>query len=1449
MRKFFLLTVLVMILCVTCTVSSGAEVPSNPFSGFGLCYEYVTSGSVRLRIDGEPDYSGVQQFKPNGVSLGGTVRKDYESNVLPLGTLTVVSSDRFPDGQNYYISPIGLYSYNYGSYAGTFQGYNVGSFYYGIQYLAGSKILWNLYTSPDVTVGSAVIKKISELEPISIDVNDIVPFVRVNHRDDKPDEIGRIDLWFVKSGDWSVPVAVNLPSVTLGVVMNWDSPSHTFTEFSKPYPVRQSHYFEMTEDLLQGVTVSYMKDGKNFTWNFEPVGGHFSSINWGDLALSEQPLTLKTGESKDITIKIPSWYKFSLSSDAVEVGNSSVLEVDDLNFKQGSGTWNGMNWRENKSELSFTLIAGEPGVTALKVYIPNITGEHYDKEAFYREIIVTDESGDMNFEEKNSVLKPLLEHATSVVFSGDIPKYNSASDRGLILHSLSGLKAKSSDVFTVSERTFYDSIGGTRTISLMLPLSGHLGIVNGSTHEIMNVQAYNVSDDEYMFCIDNIIGYGLFSYVYPFSTEGVSFNTLDSNDNGEYSLSPVHIPDDFSEITLWYEFPESPDLNSSPIKLSSLISADKIRSTSEQLEDFVPFVRPIFSEDKNYISAIEWSFVKSSNLSQVNPSEISDISINGISLNGTSGTLNFPSGQPYSNSGGIDFEYVYDGIRYYWMFSYSGSSTTKDVTSDDFSVEIDMNFNGPVIGGVPDYNNVRGGPSVYLVCNGRISGSVFWDNGTYPFRCNVYVSRDYYEEGEDPEDVYTIYPDYTLEGGMDGLFYRLKYNLPLLRGGQKFRCEFPSGFFNSGDYTMPAIPEISENLRPKFKIVADGLNAKSLEWTLNGSGVLSVDVNSSYSSSFHANGLNGSIVLNIPEISINSIVFTHDDGNIVRTWNFQPVDVPDDYHSNLVVSADFSAFPGFLKAGESCDITLSLEDENFDNLLAYVGNSDILSFDIISSDDRTVKIRLTGKSAGITTLGTTFTDRYNYGHSEIYLGRPIEIWVASLDVSTGKYVIPGLTDDAEAFMKSLASMDANVYGWVQYSEESVTPVEPPVIPEPEAPHNMGIDGLSVYPRYAVPQDPSEDAYNEVWSFVDTMNLQYGVNMLTAENSLIIASRDAVAVFNELSADLVSGENPKLIAVVLPEIRIFTDGLYMFRLPTENITLEDTEIFFRTYSEEQWQEVSRVMFVDDEGNITGAVSGEKFINVAAYFMAGTYRPLLLASATSRDVELILENSVIPDPKPEPDPTSPDIPAPSSPDIPATTSPDRTITPESSMPHAPSVNVDTVADNLRRLLSRPNVSVDILPERASGHSRGISDLSTGQLNSIMAQGREPAVVLPEISVDVAAVYVFGVSLDNLAEGTKIFLDMTTREVTGSVYSSEEYTGDYTFLNDDGDEVSTVPANKHVNVAAYLEAGKIYSPVVTMESSEAAQGVSSSSGGCDSGLTLGLMLTGLLILRKKR
>ncbi len=225
--------------------------------------------------------------------------------------------------------------------------------------------------------------------------------------------------------------------------------------------------------------------------------------------------------------------------------------------------------------------------------------------------------------------------------------------------------------------------------------------------------------------------------------------------------------------------------------------------------------------------------------------------------------------------------------------------------------------------------------------------------------------------------------------------------------------------------------------------------------------------------------------------------------------------------------------------------------------------------------------------------------------------------------------------------------------------------------------------------------------------------------------------------------------------------------------------------------------------------------------------------------------------------------PDIPT--SPDIPDT--PDTPETPDegdsySATPGTPSVNVQdsATAQKIIDALSSgssavtTSTAVTSLPENATGRKRGINSVSSEELAAI-SSSETIAVILPVMSVDKEAVYVFGVDLSSLNAGAYIFLHMTSEAKavrTSDFYASAQETS-CTFLDDNGSEVNTVPDNKHVNIAAYMRPNYTYAPIITTSSSSqdtVTSTIGGPGGGCSTVNTLApFMLAVMLLVSRKR
>ena len=206
------------------------------------------------------------------------------------------------------------------------------------------------------------------------------------------------------------------------------------------------------------------------------------------------------------------------------------------------------------------------------------------------------------------------------------------------------------------------------------------------------------------------------------------------------------------------------------------------------------------------------------------------------------------------------------------------------------------------------------------------------------------------------------------------------------------------------------------------------------------------------------------------------------------------------------------------------------------------------------------------------------------------------------------------------------------------------------------------------------------------------------------------------------------------------------------------------------------------------------------------------------------------------------------------------------------------IRAISDAISNLINE-DTEIAALPEEAAGSERTVDDLSDEDLAAI-PEGQTPAVILPIITVTEGKIYVFGVSIPNLEAGAPIFWNPMAQDgaAAAGLFASvsDEDVNAYTFLTDDGEETAVVPANKHINVAAYLEPGKTYAPVITTEAATVPDNpdnpdnsggnngsddngnanenenvnVGSSGGGCSAGMNFAALalLAGMFLKRKQ-
>ena len=1432
----------------------------------------------------------------------------------------------------------------------------------------------------------------------------------------------------------------------------------------------------------------------------------------------------------------------------MRVGNSDVLnwESGSLSFDKGTASWNGLTYNEKKSVLSFRLIAGEPGRTALRVYIPN-------SREYLREVRVTDESGDL-------------------VLSGDVPE-------GVSLQPTE----YRTDARFVNGRPYYPSAVNERMRYLLVisgdnlsHSSGYFGMTNGTKSELHSMYMNQRSSSSIKYDLDN---------------SGPYYDTADSSDNTEYhSLSITE--DNIENASFWAEFPDNPSFNIVSASLKSLIVSSDYMTTAEQLENFAPyFEMKHASSDVYNVVSLDWCFVNPKTMQKVTPA-VSNIRINHDSVDGTSGTISC------SDNWYVNFQYDYKGVTYTWYFremeynSYGyipsfnlTHGKSKDITVDianssdieAISVNIwdtDILSADPVSFAPADtisfdtYGLKEGKTRIALVFT-RKGYTSSYDRYTQGYTTvNVSASEQTMKSPdlkpsfraeigfgaiiqEEPVN-YNVYENPSLNVRLSSTgTVTSEYYYNYISGNSIGTLHFYSGdvemlsndihlspnswdfddygnayaglkswsyYFDSsitriawtssseiiasGSADVPAAASFS--FKPYVKFNRDGLNVSKLEYyfvdsndnkiaTPAGVSDIIVNVSAKYGSDVFNGDESGTITVNMPEIFINGVNFAFTYNGISYSANFYPVNRSEyTVTSSDVISWDVERpeLPLVMYVGDTLNLTLTAP--NIQTPAAYIGSKAIVSMDVLGSADYTVKVRLTAKSAGMTSIiiaGTAIgTDEYTkedgtteqYTYEYYNVKYPREIWVAD---KNGK--IPHLTrgGTVEDVIEQLTSDDitsGKSGSWYEDDKASGSAVSGDVDTGMETADPVEvIAGLSVYPRYALPTDPSGDAYSKEWDKIYSRNLSYSAYMFEDEVD-VLASRDVLTVFNEMSADLITRYPAQILAVVLPEIYVHASGMYTFRIPTDNITPKGTKIFMhanvpdrdytsptpsiytpdgievsgdtqtltydysvlvsidakiwrvrssdvylpdglglsvdkanasgdisqlRIYAKPDYNDAyetserhsvtirfynrkegyydgfgwsfrtsDTMNYYADDGTELEYISGDEYINVAVYLSSGRYVPVITAKATSKDIKLIsaiIRKEKIPAEPAEPaaltltasavsiqialpetgtvtltpanaigavtytanypwvtfrgntaifspsaagaysvvitardssgrtaavtirvtavssTAVSEDKPASSDVNPPSAASGDKAPSkpgtdtssgdksggdttggnePASVTPTAPRVSIQDTAITQRivNLLSAivsfitGDTEIAELPEESVLSERTIADVSEEELASI-PEGETPAVILPIITVDKPAVYVFGVDLDNLEVGAYIFLHMmaeATASDAAAFYSSAE-NNVYTFLDDDGSETKVVPANKHVNVAAYMEPEYTYAPIITtVQSSEGDDhgtdttiiDIGSAGGGCDSGFSfIALAIFGLLA--KKR
>lgn len=239
--------------------------------------------------------------------------------------------------------------------------------------LAGSKLLWNIYTQPNLTAGAAVIPD-SSTSSRQIGNDDIVPYIEYSgHREFK--------LSFVNFGD--IDTKMQEPEISnIRVYRGYYEDTEEYQHISAIYTADSFSGEPQTfySDYETPIIVRYEKDNALYTWTFRTGEQNYSEIDWGELDPEKQPVRIKAGESKDFTVTLPGNCPAEApKSVQLSIGNHELLDFiyDDegkpaigYNSEVNKSQWEGSKWIEGKNSFWFSIIGLETGKTTLCIDIP-----------------------------------------------------------------------------------------------------------------------------------------------------------------------------------------------------------------------------------------------------------------------------------------------------------------------------------------------------------------------------------------------------------------------------------------------------------------------------------------------------------------------------------------------------------------------------------------------------------------------------------------------------------------------------------------------------------------------------------------------------------------------------------------------------------------------------------------------------------------------------------------------------------------------------------------------------------------------------------------------------------------------------------------------------------------------------------------------------------------------
>ena len=478
------------------------------------------------------------------------------------------------------------------------------------------------------------------------------------------------------------------------------------------------------------------------------------------------------------------------------------------------------------------------------------------------------------------------------------------------------------------------------------------------------------------------------------------------------------------------------------------------------------------------------------------------------------------------------------------------------------------------------------------------------------------------------------------------------YDVGVLDNGTTVSWNFPSLGLEGEETTsfnhVRSPLEQHNTYKPSVEFIIDGFYITGIKWgfvdskdnPVEASMVHNIKLNVELSgewSEYSLQGTSGDIIFDEPQPFTTYrcyLNFTEDGVNY--EWHFNEsinLDIWAYSHEWNIASTDF---PIVMKIGESKNINLHIPFYRVFTLknLTVLTSTAILSADITGESiigyDHDITLRITAQESGVATFSVS---AYNLtDNSNISYKAPVEVWIYDDDD-----MVSGLSD-TETATTMLENIAAG-YG-VSYDIPVIPEPEPEPEPEPVRIWRYLYDGtteienedairfsgedyeqnnLSVRPRFAVPQYPSDEAVSTMNDYVD----EHGYpNVMDIEDRNLMASRDVREVFDYVKYDLISLDTPQVLAIVLPVISIDEAGVYTFSVSTDNIP-SGKELFFYTAQYSLSHDISPDvrLFLTSYGTITEYSPYGDTINVSVYLESGTYEPIITSDATQRDIEII------------------------------------------------------------------------------------------------------------------------------------------------------------------------------------------------------------------------------------